>query len=324
MVAFQPAPTDGLYYPSALLEVAPGVYNPADLVENPAGSGLYDFQVGDYAYPSLIPVPHIEATLFTFDPATVTITVYRTAAHRTMPVRGQVNVYAVGGRNVVDWEAPFGIPITYRAEQFDAEGNSLGFTAAFSTQLDVNDTWIQNVFDPIAAVQVTMSGTAAGTIRRPNQVDLYYPSGSGLPVAISGQRQGVTETDVSFLTFTETDADKVRGYFGDPYGSPSVPPVVCIRVGANQNMRLPRPFYAVIADPGEQPLDTASGGALTRWDCTATEVAPPAPVLVAAVLTYEDFDAVYPDTYESEDAAYSSYLEADRDYSIAGTAGEQD
>lgn len=322
MVAFQPDPaTDGLYFPSGQMPYGDATYAVTGLTETPPNSDLYAFEVGDYAYPSYFPVPHIELTLFTLDPATVTVTVYRTVKGRTIPVRGQINVYAVGGRNVVDWEAPFGITVSYRAEQFDIDGNSLGFTSPTSTVLDMDQPWIQNVFDPAHGVQITMAGGAAQTISRPVPADVYYPSGSGLAVAITGQRQGVTDIDVSFLTRTEDEADKVRAMFGDPYSSPTVPPVVCIRTGAGQNMRLPQPFYALIRDPGEQGLDTPSGGSLTRWDCTATEVAPPAPQLVGAVLTYEDFDAVYPATYASEDAAYSTYLEADRDYTIAGTAG---
>lgn len=317
-MAFQPFNTDeGLYYPSSLTPVGPGLYSVAGLPA--AGDRLYGIEVGDYAYPALTPIPHVELTIFDLDPDCVTVTVYRTVKTRTLPVRGQVGVYAVGGRNVVDWEAPFGVPLTYRAEQFDADGVSLGYTPAFTTRLDVPDTWVQNPFDPASAQPVTVLTGAAATLPSPTPTDVYYASGSGIAVGISGQRQGLSGVPVPFLTDTEDAADAVRGMFGDPYTSPSVPPILVIRTGAGQNLRLPQPFYALIPEPIETPLDTHLGGSATRWDCAATEVAPPAPALVAAVLSYADIDAAY-GTYAAMDAAYASYLERDRDYSLIGGA----
>jgi hypothetical protein len=320
-MALQPYDTDEkLYYPSGQQPLLAGIYDVNSLT--PAGPRLYGFNVGDFAYPSLTPIPHVEMTIFGLNPNTVTITVTRTVKGRTMVVPGQIRGYAVGGRNVVDWDAPFGVPLSYRAEQFDIDGNSLGFTVPFTTQLDVESTWIQNAFDPRHAVPVTMASGAGATLSRPTPTDVYYPVGSGLGVGISGQRKGLTDVPVPFLTFSELDADKVRGMFGDPYTSPSVPPVVVIRTGAGQNLRLPQPFYALIQDAGETPMDTNIGGHITRWECTAIEVARPAPALVAAVLSYADLDAAYP-TYSAMDAAYDSYLARDRDYSLAGTAGTE-
>jgi hypothetical protein len=316
-MAFQPYNTaEGLLYPSGLEQIAPGVYSTGDLPETAAGSMLYGYRLGDYAYPAYTPVPHVELTLFDLTDDTVTVTLYRTVKTRTLPVPGQINVYAVGGRNVVDWDAPFNIPITYRAEQFDAVGNSLGFTRPFTTVLPYDGDFVHNVFDPANGVPVTMAGQAAAALKRPIPTDTYWASGSGVGVGISGQRRGLTDVDVSFLTFDLTTADKVQGMFGDPYVSPTVPPVLCIRTG--RNMRLPQPFYALVTDPTEVPLDLGAGGELIRWECTATEVARPAPTLVAPVLTYEDIDDAYA-TYELMDAAYETYLERDRDYSLLGS-----
>lgn len=317
-MALQPDPAlPGFFYPSSLTPVAPHVYATDGLDEDPPGSHLYLFETGDYAYPSLVPVPHTEMTIFDLDDRTITITVYRTAKGRTMPVRGQIGVYAVGGVNVTDWEAPFGVPLTYQAQQFDADGTKLGYTRPFTTQLDVDGTWVHNVFNPASAVPVTPAGTAFSSLKRSIPGDLYWASGSGVATAISGQRRGLEDVDVSFLTFDLPTADKVDLMFGDPYASPSVPPVLCIRTGAKQRSRLPQPFFAYIPDPTQVPLDLANGGELIRWECAATEVAPPAAALVTSVLTYDDIDGAYA-TYAAMDAAYSTYLERDRDYSLVG------
>lgn len=306
-----------LYDPSGQIPFGPGIYDVLGLTG--VGDRLYTFQVGDYAYPAYTPIPHVELTIFTLDPATVTITVSRTVKSRTMPVRGQINVYAVGGRNVVDWEAPFGVPLTYRAEQFDADGNSLGFTSPFTTQLDVDVTWMHNVFNPAQGVTITPAADWASSLSRKIPADMYWPSGGGLATAVFGQRQGLIDAPIPFLTFTEEDADTVRDMFGDPYVSPSIAPVVCIRTAAGKNMRLPLPFYAAIADPVEVPLNTGQGGSLTRWECTGTEVNPPAPALIAALLSLADIDASYP-TLAAIDAHYGTMFDIDRDYSLSGTA----
>jgi hypothetical protein len=318
MAGLQPFNTgEKLYYPSGQQPLLPGIYDVNSLTET--GDNLYTFNVGDYAYTSLVPVPHVELTIFALNPNTVTVTVSRTAGGRTMPVRGQIGVYAVGGRNVVDWEAPFGIPLSYRAEQFDVNGQSLGSTVPFEVQLDVTETWIHNVFQPAQGIAITPANGWAETLSRPVPTEKYWASGGGLATGIFGQRHGLTDTPLPFLTFTEDDADSIRDMFGDPYTSPSATPVVCIRTAAGKNMRLPKPFYVALDDALEVPLDTPSGGALTRWECTGTEVNPPAPALVASVLTYDDIDFSYA-TYGAMDAAYSSYLARDRDYSLAGAA----
>lgn len=320
-MAFQPYTDPDYAYPGAIPLVGGNLGDATDLPETSPGSRLAAYEVGDYAYPSLLPVPHVEMTIFDLDPATVTITVYRTADSRVMPVPGQINVYAVGGRNIVDWEAPFGIPLSYRAEQFDADGNSIGYTTPSITQLDVDATYVQNPFDPAHAVAVTILAAAGATLPRPTPTNVYYPAGSGVAVVISGQRQGLTDVAIPFLTETEDAAAAVRAMFGDAYTTPSLPPVIVIRTAAGQNLRLPQPFYASIPEPVETPLDTRFGGSVTRWDCTATEARRPAPALIGTVLSYADIDATYP-TWAAADSAYSSYLDRDRDYSLAGTAGD--
>lgn len=319
-MGFQPFnDAEKLLYPSGQPQISAGIYSTGLLPS--AGDRLYSFVIGDFAYPSLYPIPHVEMTLFTFQPGTVNITVYRTVGRRTMPVRGQIKVYAVGGRNVVDWEAPFGVTLNYRAEQFDIDGNSLGFTGSTSTYLDVKQTWVHNPFDPVNAVPVQMLSGASATLPRPIPTETYWAVGSGPAVGISSQRHGLTDVPVPFFTRSEVDANKVRDMFGDPYESPSVPPVLVIRTGAGLNMGLPQPFFALIPEPVETPINAPSGQYDIQWDCSATEVAPPAPALVAAALTYADLDAAF-DTYAARDAYASSYLAIDRAYEFTGLSGD--
>lgn len=321
-MAFQPYTDPNYAYPGAVADLGGNLGDASTLTETQPGSRLAVYQIGDYAYPLLAPVPHVEAILFTFADGTETITAYRTAAGRTVPVRGQIDVYAVGGVNIIDWQAPAGIPVTYRAEQFDSDGNSLGYGAPFSTQLDFDGMWVHNPFDPAGAVRVTPASGTAATIPRPTPGDTYRAAGSGLAVTIYGQRQGVTEAPFSFFTFTEEDGNKVRVMLGDPYTSPSTPPLLVIRTGTDQRtMRFPQPFIAGV-DLTETPVDAETGGTIIRWDGTATEIPDPAPALVAALIDLDDLDASYA-TLDDLDAAYQTLFEIDRDYTLAGAAPEE-
>jgi hypothetical protein len=318
-MAFQPDTVDGLYLIPPNYPIVNGFYSVDALNdEDPAGTGLYTFDVGDFAYPVLTPVPHVEMTIFALDDGTATISLFRTVGRRTMPVRGMDHVYAVGGVNVVDWEAPFGVELTYWAEQYDIDGNFIATTTPSVTRLDVFDTWVHNPLDPAGAVKVKLGRGAAAKIVRAQDADLAWFDGSGIGTAVTGQRHGVTDTPVVFYTLTDADSDQVNEMLGDPYNGPSGPMILCIRPGANENTRWPKPFFALVA-LDEIPVSQPAGKQITRWEGTGTEVEPPAVVLVAPVLTYDDLDARW-GTYDAMDAAYGTYLERDRDYSLAGYA----
>jgi hypothetical protein len=318
-MAFQPdANAYGLYLIPSNLQLAGEFFSVDGLTEDPAGTGLYAFDVGDYAYPVQTPSPHVEMTLFELDDDCVTISLFRTVGRRTMPVRGMDHVYAIGGVNVVDWEAPAGIDLTYWAEQYNADGEFIATTNPSTTRLDFEGTWVHNPLDPAGAVHVRLGRGAASKIPRGQDSELAWFDGSGIATAVTGQRHGVTDTPITFYTLTDADSDKVNEMLGDPYNGPSGPMILCIRPGTGENTRWPKPFFALV-DLEEQPVTQPSGGQVTRWEGTGTEVEPPAVVLVAPVLTYDDFAAFYA-TYDDIEAAYGTYLEMERDYRLAGYA----
>ncbi|QKS20998.1 hypothetical protein HUN58_14675 [Curtobacterium sp. Csp1] len=260
------------------------------------------------------PVPSVQIIVADVKPGTAAVDVYRIADGRTTLVRGGIRKSAIGGTTLVDWEAPFGVPIQYRAEQFDETDTSLGFTET-STTLDVADTWIHQPLNPSVAVSPLRLSKTAGDVARSTPGELVYVQGAEFATRIGGQRRGVAAVPFELLTRSLADADRLQAVFGR-YGSRGAG-VVCIRTPPP--MRLPRTFYASVDEVHEVPVNIQIGREDITFTFEATEARPPAPGLVTAVLRRKDIDAAYP-TRAARAAAYATRLERDSDYSLAGVA----
>ncbi|WIB25809.1 hypothetical protein [Curtobacterium sp. MCSS17_015] len=269
--------------------------------------------------PDATPVPSVQVSVADVLPETVAVDLYRIADGRTALVRGGIRKYAVGGTTVIDWEAPFGVPITYRAEMFsDAAGTqSLGFTSASETFLEVTDTWVQQPLNPGLSVRaLRLQGTAADLVRV-TPGDLVYVQGAELATWVGGQRRGLSAVAWDLLVDSTVDADRMQAVFG-AYGT-SQSAVLCIRTPPP--MRVPRTLYLAVSELHELDVDVAFGGETVRYTFTGTEARPPAPGLVVATLRRMDIDAAYP-TRDARASAYLTRNDRDSDYTLAGVAGD--
>jgi hypothetical protein len=296
----------------------------ADSVFDSTVDGGDAFTVFPVAGPTLIPVldaspvPNVKVLIEDVNSATAVVNLYRLADGRTTLVRGGIRKAAVGGTSVADWEAPFGVPITYRAEMFsDVDATqSLGFTSSSETFLDVRQAWFHQPLNPTQAFSPTMLWGTALERKRSTPGELVYAQGAEVGTWVGGQRQGLA--DVAFQLLTDRDgADRMQSVFGQ-YGS-SQSPVLCIRTPAA--MRIPRTFFAVVVDVTESTLNRPGAGEAVQFDFTATEARPPAPGLVAATLRRDDIDVTYP-TRQQRANAYATRLARDSDYTLAGVAGD--
>jgi hypothetical protein len=276
--------------------------------------------------PTLTPQPNseppsVQIVLDDVDPATAVVTIYRIADGRTTPVRGGIRKYAVGGASVIDWEAPFGVPVTYRVEMFSdpdaSEGSSLGFTDASETFLDVKVTWLHQPLLPALCVRALRLMGSANDQVRVTPGDLVYAQGAELATWIGGQRRGLSDSPWDLLVESSAEADKMQAVFG-AYGSTRTP-VICLRTPPP--MRVPRTLYLAVAELHEVDVDIPGGGDAVRFTFNGTEARPPAPGLVAAALRRIDIDATYP-TRAERAAAYLTRLGRDSDFSLAGVAGD--
>lgn len=260
------------------------------------------------------PCPRVLVAFTSLTAGTQTINVYRIAEGRQFKVRGGVNLFAVGGTQVMDFECPFQMPATYQAEQFDAAGNSLGFTSTTSVTLPVTQTWIHQPLSPALAVTARIMTDSANDFPRPSPGSTEWPEGAVVGTLIGGQRRGLTQMamHVKFSSIADLDgfSSMLGGYMTN------FPAVLCIR-SPGPAPRIPRLLFASFLDAHE-----VIGGInrLLTVQATVDEVAPPAPGIIIPTLRREDLDAAYA-TRGAGDAAYPTRLARDTDYSKAGLAG---
>jgi hypothetical protein len=259
------------------------------------------------------PSPRVLVVLTDTAPQVQTVNVQRTAEGRTMKVRGGIALFSVGGSSVMDFEAPFGVPAVYQAEQFDVNGLSLGFTDPGSITLAITDTWIHQPLSPTLAIKARIFLDSANDIVRPSPGTVIWTEGATVGRIIGGQRVGLRGTNVRLRMANTADTDRFALMFGS-YTS-DFPAVLCIRTPPT--IRLPRVLFAGCLDPHEISFGNY---AMITYQMSIDEVLPPAPGLVIPLLRRKDIDAAFT-TRAARAAAYSTRLLRDTDYTRAGLGG---
>lgn len=268
------------------------------------------------AYLDAAPCPRVEVFFPSFAAGTATVTVYRLVGSQERLVRGAVNAPTGGTLTRIDFEVPFNVPATYRAEQFDASGNSLGFTPSASVTVGSVDTWMHNPLEPEGAARVVFGGDSALKIVRPSQGVISRPLGRRVGVVLSEPRQGVSGLQIDVRTTTEADADAVQAMFGDR----GMPPVVCIRLGSSYSvMRVPQPLFLSALSVAEIDIAHQYGAGEISHQLDGDEVDPPIPGLFVPLLTRADLNAFFA-TRTALNAGGLTRADINRRYDLAGTA----
>jgi len=262
------------------------------------------------------PCPRAEVLFESFAAGTVKVTVYRATGLRRYQVRGAVNAAVAGALTRIDFEIPFGVPVSYWAEQFDAGGLPLGETDKTTATLNCWETWVHNPLDPHGATTVQFRTRAAQSIVRPVEGGVVHPQGRRVGVLVSGQRRGVENVDLTVVTDTIEQVDKLQAMFGD-YET-SIPPILCIRVGGGDQIRLPRPFFAAVLSASEEQVNYTIGmGEQITTAMAGSEVSPPVPGLFIPLLTRADLNAYYL-TRAALSADNPTRLSVNRRYDLTG------
>ncbi|QKS15681.1 hypothetical protein HUN59_05135 [Curtobacterium sp. Csp2] len=278
------------------------------------GNAFTIYGPGLVPVPSMDPVPHVEITLDTVVPGTVTATLYRIQDDRTMRVRGLVNVPAAGGFGGIDTEPPLQQTVSYRAEYFDVNGVSLGFGETSDTYVDYAGTVIHQPIDPSRGVSVLLAQGAAKTLSRPFEGEVIKPIGRSVPVYIGTGRSGLEDINVDCVTFTAEDAARMSSVFGGYDGDEQLP-VVCFR--SSLPTGLPAVMFMVVPKPAAEPYAYAGGEEAVMWRLSGQEVAPPVEGIVRPLLAYSSLENAYA-TYADIEGAYLTYLDAETDFDLAG------
>ena len=261
--------------------------------------------------------PFVEVLIDDLIPEAASLTVYRLAGGREFQMRGAVRAPTAGAFTRIDFEIPFNILVTYRAELFDEAGNSLGFTDSASVTILCADTWMHNPLNPAGGVKILLGGDSAAVIRRPTPGVVSRPLGRRVGVVLSEPRHGVVGLKLDVRTVDDAAANAVQAMFGDL----NMPPVVCIRLGsAHQQMRVPQPLFLSVLDAAEVDINHQWGGGEISHQVDGDEVDPPAPGLFIPLLTRADINAFFA-TRAAVNAGGLTRLDINRRYDLAGTAG---
>lgn len=267
------------------------------------------------------PAPYVDVLVEGFPAGVSSTTIWRTARGRAFRVRGLVGVSTSGIVTIRDFEAPLGVEATYRAEQFDSDGEFVSWSSPATVTLpagDLETAWFHSPLDPTTSVQVVMTLDAAKVLVRPTTAERFKVVGRSVQVIITGARKGLQGVVLNCSTETLAAADKLDALFGAyAEDNDDTVPILCVRT--HPHLRLPPTLFAWVEEPAQMPLAVTRNGEIIDWELVADEVAPPPEAAITALLDYDDFTAFYSD-YAAFTAAYVDYREAQRDYSIAGTA----
>jgi hypothetical protein len=153
------------------------------------------------------PCPRVEITV---TPAadTVTVTVYRTDPTGTYEVRGGFRHPVAGPEIVVDYEAPFGRPLTYTVTAYDAAGTPgpRSLPSAIVLLPDPLCPWLADVLIPSTALAVAPVDWADQDHSRKNTQ--LWPSTADAAVVVSNVRPRAT-SPITIFTYTDGEAGRL-------------------------------------------------------------------------------------------------------------------
>lgn len=261
--------------------------------------------------------PFVEVFIDDLIPEAATVTVYRLSGGREFKMRGAVRAATGGAFTRVDFEVPFNVLVTYRAELFDEAGLSLGFTDSASITLDVEDTWMHNPLNPTGSVRVTLLDTAVRKLSRPVPGETSYPKGRRVGVVLSEPRRGLTGAVFDVYAETLDEADAIQALIGTP--SSSLVPTICIRTGKRNRVRAAMPLFLGVFDIPEEDVSVRYGGEMTVQRIEGDEVDPPIPGLFVPLLTAADINISFM-TAAVLNASALTAADINRRYDLAGAA----
>lgn len=263
------------------------------------------------------PCPRVEVFFPSFDAGTAYVTVYRLAGGQERQVRGAVYAPTGGTLTRIDMEVPFNVSVTYRAEQFNASGTSLGFTPSGAVTVVSAETWMHNPLNPEGAVQVALLDSAVKKLSRPVPGQISRPLGRRVGVVLSEPRQGLNGAVFDVFAASDDEADRVQALVGN--GFDSAVPVICVRAGSGNPMRVAMPLFLGVLDIPEEDVNVRYGGHGTIHRIEGDEVDPPIPGLFVPLLTRADLNAAFA-TRAALNAGGLTRADINRRYDLAGTA----
>lgn len=269
-------------------------------------------------FADMAPVPRvlIDVPVSEFPAGSVTVSLQRTCAGRTMDVRGGQRLPATSPAIVVDPEPGFKIESSYTVAGHDAAGNVIGSWPIGSTVVDFDGVVIQQPLDPRLAVRVSRLAGTASELARETPGELVYPQGEVLPGLVGlGPRRALQDVPVEILVDSYEAADMLQATLGT-YDTRQLP-IWLIRTPPGR--RTPPIFFCSVPKLVERDDFIQMGYRYVPFSARVSEVRPPAAGITATALTHSDMKVFF-STHSEVKAQYVTHSDIKRDTSLIGAA----
>lgn len=212
-----------------------------------------------------------------------------------------------GGLVLTDYEVPAGVPVTYRVQQFAADGIELGYALSLAAEVTIpfGRAVIQDPLAPGNAIMVDGKPSFASVRSRSRPTRVYQAGGQTL--AMSGLYSALQGMSLHCVTDTVEDRETLAAILEQSM----------ILVRTHPDLRLPGSVYAVVAEvPADGTDEVQFGRDTEHWYLTGNEVSRPTIDVLIAVYSYDRFKAYLDDkyppygTYDDAAAEWSTYIDA--------------
>lgn len=234
-------------------------------------------------YTDADPTPRTEITA-QIPPGAATFTLWRITPNSRTIVRGADKALAASSI-VVDYEVPFGTPVSYQVQTFDVMDvpAEIGPSSPPVTLSEVLDVWLSDPLDPTTAVALSVRGGPLPALIQPSWETLTYESsstvtpivGSRLSVGAAAVRRAFT-ADYVILARNPTDATALRNLFDHAFPLLMRPPAQFRFVGD--------PLYLAPGDIAERTSPTG----VSVFTFSASIVRPPASSIIVFPRVWDD------------------------------------
>lgn len=261
------------------------------------------------AYTDANPCPRVEVLVSPMPAGAATITVWRNYAGRQDVVRGASNMLVSGDALVYDYDAPFGVNITYTVQPYDNTGTPIGIpTGSNVVNLAVTDAWASDPLDPSTSMPWPLSrlsgdgslsmkfGSLSGYGFNATQAAVEV-LGSAYPVGQSNVRQVGQQVPIILDARTPDQWNQVQELLQQAL-------VLCLRLPVkvpllDPVMYLQFPTVTPAVDPNLQRV---------VWTLTGTQVRGPSVNVLIPVRTWDDVQSEAA-TWADLESRYSTWLD---------------
>lgn len=267
--------------------------------------------------------PRVVLTVTSMPTGTSMIRIQRLDSDGTAsPVRGATSVPVQGtdAWTVTDWDVPIGRTLTWRATCYNASGGTLGTgtgtagtvdpIAVPGIDLDDDQAWISNPYDPASAMRVTLMDGTDDTTSHDMPVTLSLAGRtSHLPSAVVGIRQLGGKRTLVVRCWTLAEAQQLENLLTS---------TTTLLVRSAQIRHRTGTLYVAVGEVSEQRMWAfVDGQDETTWTLSCDEVDPGKLGILVAPWSYAKSAAYVaaqtghnPPTYADRLAVFPLYLDS--------------